>query len=183
MAGTLWRNLVCPCPWTRAWHKYYQAPPCNKWKSPPKHTEIVKAIKQLKRKAVGPDGIPPEIFVACPNTMATLLEPPIKTRTLPRRMEKWLYHQATKTGWLERLQELERRNATEHHQQTGHHYFVSATNWKARATIDERVSWLLDPTGPALTKLTHCEQWSNNPSNIAHHTTWYSFTSKEPLTL
>jgi hypothetical protein len=47
--------------------------------NPPKHTEIVKAIQQLKKKAAGPDGIPPEIFMACPSTMTTLLEPLIKT--------------------------------------------------------------------------------------------------------
>jgi hypothetical protein len=47
--------------------------------NPPRHTEIVKVIKQLKKKAAGPDGIPSEIFTACPNTMATLLEPLIKT--------------------------------------------------------------------------------------------------------
>jgi hypothetical protein len=47
--------------------------------NPPRHTEVVKVIKQLKKKAVGPDGIPPEIFTACPNTMATLIEPLIKT--------------------------------------------------------------------------------------------------------
>jgi len=47
--------------------------------NPPKHTEIVKAIKQLKKKAAGPDGIPPKIFMACPNMTAPLLEPLIKT--------------------------------------------------------------------------------------------------------
>jgi len=47
--------------------------------NPPKHTEIVKAITQLKQKAAGPDGIGPEIFMACPNTMASFLEPLIKT--------------------------------------------------------------------------------------------------------
>jgi len=47
--------------------------------NPPKHTEIVKAIQQLKKKAAGPDGIPPEIFMSCPNMMAALLEPLIKT--------------------------------------------------------------------------------------------------------
>jgi hypothetical protein len=46
---------------------------------PPKYTEIVKAIKQLKKKAAGPDGIPSEIVKACPNMMATLLEPLIRT--------------------------------------------------------------------------------------------------------
>ena len=47
--------------------------------NPPKHTEIVEAIKQLKKKAAGPDGIQPEIFMACPNTKALFLEPLIKT--------------------------------------------------------------------------------------------------------
>ena len=41
---------------------------------PPKDTGIVRAIKQLKKKAADPDGIPPEVFMACPNMMATLLE-------------------------------------------------------------------------------------------------------------
>jgi len=54
------------------------------------HTEIVKAIKQLKKKAAGPDGIPPEIFMACPNTTATLLEPLNKTtRELERFPDVW----------------------------------------------------------------------------------------------
>jgi len=47
--------------------------------NPPKHTEIFKAIKQLKKKAADPDGIPPEVFMARPNTLETLLEPLIKT--------------------------------------------------------------------------------------------------------
>ena len=57
--------------------------------NPPKHTEIVKAIKQLKKKAAGPDGIPPEIFMAYTNTIATLLEPLIKTTWELRFPDDW----------------------------------------------------------------------------------------------
>ena len=58
--------------------------------NPPKHTEIVKAIKQRKKKAAGPDGIPPDIFMACPNMMATFLEPLIKTTwELERFPDDW----------------------------------------------------------------------------------------------
>jgi len=66
--------------------------------NPPKYTEIVKAIKQLKKKAAGPDVIPPEIFMACPNTMATLLEPLIKTTwELERFPDDW------KNGYIIKL--------------------------------------------------------------------------------
>jgi len=57
---------------------------------PPKDTGIVRAIKQLKKKAAGPDGIPPEVFMACPNMMATLLEPLIKiTWELEHFPDEW----------------------------------------------------------------------------------------------
>ena len=44
----------------------------------------------LKKKAASPVGIPPEIFMACPNAMATLLEPLIKTTwELERFPDDW----------------------------------------------------------------------------------------------
>jgi len=66
---------------------------------PSKHTEIVKAINQLKKKkAAFPRGIPPEILMACPNTTATLLEPLIKTtRELERFPVEW------KNGYMIKL--------------------------------------------------------------------------------
>ena len=116
---------------------------------PPKHTEIAKAIKQLKKKAAGPDGIPAEVFMASPNMMATLLEPLIKARwELEHFTDKWkngYIIKLPKKGRLKRLQELEKHNATEHHQQTGHHYFISAANCRAPATIEERTRWLQTP--------------------------------------
>ena len=66
--------------------------------NPPKHTEMVKAIKQLKKKAADPDDIPPEIFTACPNTTAALLEPLIKTTwELERFPDEW------KNGYIIKL--------------------------------------------------------------------------------
>ena len=66
---------------------------------PPKHTEIVQAIQQLKKKAAGPDGIPPEVFMASPNIMATLLEP--TTWELEHFPDEW------KNGYINKLPKRE----------------------------------------------------------------------------
>ena len=56
--------------------------------NPPKHIQIDKAIKQLKKKAAGPDGIPPEIFMACPKCDGNIARTPnqnhMGTLTIPR---------------------------------------------------------------------------------------------------
>ena len=128
--------------------------------NPPKHTEIVKAIKQLKKKAAGPDGIPPEVFMASPNMTATLLEPLIKTIwELEHFPDEW------KNGYIIKLP-----NKVD---------LSDCKKWRGITllnTINKLVTiilyqWLIaklepllrknklasDPIGPALTKLTHCE--------------------------
>jgi len=87
--------------------------------------------------------------MASPNMMATLLEPLIKTTwELEHFPDKWKNDyiiKLQKKRRFKQLQELERHNATEYHQQAGHHSFVPAANCKARTIIEERTSWLQNP--------------------------------------
>ena len=78
MARTLWWNFSAPAQ-EREHDLNTTQHPIVINENPPKHTEIFKAIKQIKKKAAGPDGISHEIFMACTNTMAKLLAPLIKT--------------------------------------------------------------------------------------------------------
>ena len=64
----------------------------------PKAHRNSQSHKTIKKKAAGPDGIPPKVFMACPNTMTTLVEPLIKiTWELEHFPDEW------KNGYIIKL--------------------------------------------------------------------------------